>query len=87
MRTKWRVHIGPDPDSFHSLRDFPSLTDALAYMWAMVNVPHPQRCWLWQGMDGWLRNDHMKEQPLPQSLKEKIEHYILEDMEATREDA
>lgn len=87
MRTKYRVHIGFDPDAFHSQRDFSQLTDALAYMWAMVNVPHPQRCWLWQGVDGWLRNDHMKGQPLPDSLKQKIEHYILEDIEATKEDA
>lgn len=83
MRTKYRVHIGFDPNSFHSLRDFPNLTDAIAYMWAMVNVPYPQKCWLWQGMDGWLRNDHMKEQPLPDSLKEKIEFFINEDLEIT----
>jgi len=86
MKT-YRVHIGTAPDKFHSMRDFATLNDAFAYMWAMVNVKHPQRCWYWQGLDGWLRNDQMKGKPMPPSIKHKIEFLIAEDNLATTGDA
>lgn len=83
MRKTYRVHMGLDPHAFHSYRDFSGLPDALAYMWAMANVQHPERCWLWQGLDGWLRNSHMTGRPLPLTLKAQIEHFIEEDNLAT----
>ena len=85
MRTKWRVHMGNCPQSFHSIRDFSRCSDALAFMWAMNHVRHPERCWLWQGIDGWLRNDHMKERLFPAELTLRIQDFILEDNAATRE--
>jgi hypothetical protein len=54
-------------------------------MWAMAHVPNPERCWLWQGLDGWLRNEHMKGKLFPPELTQKIQDYILEDVAATRE--
>jgi len=84
MRT-YRIHLGFDPNKFHSMRDFSTLNDALAYMWAMAHVKHPQKCWYWQSLDGWLSNDHMKGKPLPPSIKHKIEFFIAEDNFATNE--
>jgi len=82
-----RVHIGNSPANFHSLRDFRRLDDALAYMWAMANTPQsaPQKCWLWQGLDGWLTNSHMTGKPYPATLAKRIEEFIEEDIQATRE--
>ena len=85
MRKNWRVHMGKCPQSFHSIRDFSRLSDALAFMWAMNHVRHPENCWLWQGMDGWLRNNHMKDKLFPPELTLRIQDYILEDNAATRE--
>ena len=78
-RTIYRVHMGREPLAFHSYRDFDELLDACAFMWAMAHVNSPERCWLWQGLDGWLRNDHMKGMPMPPSIKFKIEEFIAED--------
>jgi hypothetical protein len=85
MKTNWRVHMGNSPSSFHSFRDFDKLSNALAFMWAMNHVRHPEKCWLWQGMDGWLSNGHMKEKLFPPDLTQKIQDYILEDNAVTRE--
>lgn len=85
MRKTYRVHMGLNPNAFHSYRDFPQLQHALAYMWAMANVRHPERCWLFQGLDGWLRNDHMRGKPLPSTMKTKIEYFIDEDNRVTQE--
>lgn len=79
----YRVHLGRNYNCFHSFRDFSELLDAIAYMWAMARANHPERCWLWQGMDGWLTNDHMKNKPLPLNMKEKIQLFITEDNLAT----
>ena len=85
MKT-YRVHFGSSPSSFHSYRDFSSQIDALAYLWAMANVRVPQRVWLQQGMDGWLKNDHMRKKTYPENLKTKIMQLIEEDMSVTNEE-
>ena len=79
----YRVHFGSSPSSFHSYRDFSNQEDALSYLWAMANVRVPQRVWLQQGMDGWLKNDHMRKKNYPEKLKTKIMQLIEEDMLVT----
>lgn len=79
-----RVHIGgKSPATAHSYRDFSTTRDALAYMWAMAKVPHPERCWLFQGLDGWLGNVHMRNKDIPQSLAPLIQAFMDEDALAT----
>jgi hypothetical protein len=79
MRKIHRVHFGKDPHSFHSYRDFDNQSDALAHLWAMANIPRFERVWYWQGLDGWLTNNHLKGKIYPESLKQKIQALISED--------
>jgi len=79
MRKIHRVHFGKNPHEFHSYRDFDKATDALACLWAMANIPRFERVWYWQGLDGWLRNDHLRAKPYPENLKQRIEELIFED--------
>ena len=83
---KWRVHMGKSTSSFHSLRDFDNRDEALSFMWAMANVKYPEKCWLWQGLDGWLLNTHMKGQDYPETLKTRILEFIRQDEITTCED-
>lgn len=83
MRTTHRVHFGPTPARFHSFRDFDNATHALAHLWAMANCRNPSRVWYWQGLDGWLHNDHMRGKPFPETLSTKITELIDEDNLAT----
>lgn len=76
---KYRVRMGLSPQKTHSFRDFDNLQDALAFMWAMSKVPHPEKCWLYQHMDGYLGNSHMKNMPIPNTLLEKTMRFIEED--------
>ena len=84
MKT-YRVHFGKSPKCFHSYRDFAKLNDAIAYLWALANVPKFERVWYWQGLDGWLRNDHMRGKQYPNNLANQIESFIEEDNLATEE--
>jgi hypothetical protein len=84
MKT-YRAHFGKTPKHFHSYRDFTKLSDALAYLWALANVSKFERVWYWQGLDGWLRNDHLRGKPYPKDLAAQIESFIKEDNLATQE--
>jgi hypothetical protein len=53
--------------------------------WALANIQNPQRVWYWQGLDGWLRNDHLRGKPYPNNLATQIEIFIKEDNLATQE--
>jgi hypothetical protein len=83
---KYKVHMGKSTNSFHSLRRFDTREDALSFMWAMANVKYPEKCWIWQGLDGWFLNTHMKGKPYPENLKPKIMEFISEDEITTLED-
>ena len=85
MRKLYRVHFGKTPKQFHSYRDFTKSIDAIAYLWALANIQNPQRVWYWQGLDGWLRNDHLRGKPYPNNLATQIEIFIKEDNLATQE--
>ena len=85
MRTIYRVYFGKAPKHFHSYRDFSTSRDAVAYLWVLANIQNPQRVWYWQGLDGWLRNDHMHGRPYPNNLAKQIEGFIKEDNLATQE--
>jgi len=78
MKT-YRVHFGKSPEHFHSHRDFSKESDALAYLWALANAPKFERVWYWQGLDGWLRNDHLHGKPYPNNLANQIENFIEEE--------
>ena len=76
---KYRVRLGKSPQLAHSYRDFSKLSQALAYLWAMAQVSRPVRAWLFQGADGWLNNEHMKNKPTPATLAAQVAQYIAED--------
>ena len=85
MRTVHRVYFGKSPKHFHSYRDFAKSSDAVAYLWALANISNPERVWYWQGLDGWLRNDHLRGRPYPNNLATQIQSFIKEDNRATQE--
>jgi hypothetical protein len=76
---KYRIHIGKSRKEFHSYRDLDTFDDAIAYLWAMANIPVFERCWQWQRGDGWMRNDHMRGKAFPPRLEKRIKQFIRED--------
>ena len=79
MRKIYRVHCGKDPRSFHSYRDLPDLDHALAYLWAMAHSQSPEKCWYWQGLDGWMNNKHMAGKNFPIRIATLCRTYLEED--------
>ncbi len=82
---KLTIHMGQSVNRFHSYRTFEHGDDALAYFWAMANCNHFQRCFFFQGLDGWMTNDHLRSKPYPEHLKEKISFFVNEDNAITEE--
>jgi hypothetical protein len=74
-----RIHLGHSVHNFHSYRDFDSLEDANAYMWEMANIPVFNRCFEFQGLDGWRSNEHLKGKEFPPEIADKIKSFIEED--------
>lgn len=74
------VLIGTSPNTHHSFRKCQDLTDALAFMWFLAHSPNPERAWLFQGLDGWLSNAHMRNKPIPKTLAQRVQTYLEKDI-------
>jgi len=82
-----RVYVGnvdcKRRDDTHSTQDFASMDDAVAFMWGMAHTPcHKQMVWLFQGMDGWISNAHMRGMPIPEKHAQKAAEYINDEIRA-----
>jgi len=84
---KYRVYIGESREGSHSYRDFTDHDHAHAFMWAMAKCNHPQNAFLFQGTDGWHSNRGLKNQPVPDWMQDRVNQYILEDNQATLQEA
>ena len=74
-----RVLIGISPQKHHSYRDCEDSTDAVAFMWFLAHSPHPERAWMFCGLDGWMSNRHMASKPIPESLLSRVMVYFQND--------
>ena len=68
----YRVWFGKTPSECVFYKDCSSLSEQTIELWAQIKSPCPQTAWVFQNMDGWMSNLHMKGQPLPENLKPAI---------------
>ena len=88
MRKNWTVSIGEWEANngkpvarcdAHSEKTFDTSKSALVFMWAKANCQVKERCWLFQGLDGWFCNYGLAGKPFPKGMEMMIENCIKEE--------
>jgi hypothetical protein len=61
--------------------EFETRTEGLDFWWAAAKCADTFVCMIYQGMDGLLANDHLKERAIQNNLEEKVKAFIQENDE------
>jgi hypothetical protein len=55
-----------------------STHDSIAFMWAAAKMNPPIAARTFQGLDGWMSNEHMKALSVPSIMRERAEAFVAE---------
>lgn len=63
------VHIGDLLTQTHSIKTFPSHSDALAFLWGMAHAKYPEIAWMQMPGDIWFSNKLFRAYRVPDELE------------------